>query len=164
MDSAFWGLIGAVIGAAASILTTKINARNNIELQLKSEEQRRRNRATDFQRDNIIKIQETIYTYLRLNMEAYLQINEKTEAQNKVNAMLDQELNSNLENHTRDLAILIERVKNKDLRHRLNLTKKKLSKISFAKTKEERYEHLIDAINYWDVTMELVGCELRKMF
>ena len=64
MNPESWGfigtLIGAIVGASASILTTKINSKNAIKIQEEIERNTRKERFRNFQRDNILELQETL--------------------------------------------------------------------------------------------------------
>ena len=70
MEPLTWGfigtLVGTLVGAAASIITTHINARNAIKIQNDLENYKRQEIFREFQRDNYLKLQETFLKALRL--------------------------------------------------------------------------------------------------
>lgn len=77
MDAAIWGFIGTVVGtvvgASASILTTFINARNSARLQENADTLQRLERAREFQRTNLLELQEALSQHMRLIGRAHLE-------------------------------------------------------------------------------------------
>jgi hypothetical protein len=72
MDSAFWGVIGTIVGAAASIGTTWLTNRNAAALQssAKAAEQLENRRA--FQRQTLVELQDAFHDAIRHISVAYL--------------------------------------------------------------------------------------------
>lgn len=73
MEPAIWGFVGTLIGAAASIITTVITSRNQVQLQKEYDLLERQERAQVFQRENLLKIQDTLQDALRFYGQAYLE-------------------------------------------------------------------------------------------
>jgi hypothetical protein len=65
MESALWGLIGTVVGAAASILTTILTAKNAARLHSATESAERMERSRAFQRTTLLELQDTMQTAMR---------------------------------------------------------------------------------------------------
>ncbi len=69
MDPLTWGfigtIIGAMVGASASIITTLINVQNSIKNQTNLEKYKRQEVFREFQRNNYLKIQEIFPSALR---------------------------------------------------------------------------------------------------
>ena len=57
---AILGLLGALVGAGASILTTKLMNDNERELRKQEDERTRKTRSDDFQRENYLQLQDVI--------------------------------------------------------------------------------------------------------
>ncbi|PIB34585.1 hypothetical protein BFP72_03750 [Reichenbachiella sp. 5M10] len=158
MNEAIWGFIGALIGAGASILTTLINSRNSVKLQLKLEKVRRENLAKDFQRDNLLVIQEKLYHHFRLTLRAVLERGSNNDS------LLNEELADNLSYSLRELTCFIERVEQQDLRNQLTEIKNDLATIPIAKSKDEGMDRLVTTSSQFDRTLQLLGQTLRATF
>lgn len=65
MEPAIWGFVGTLTGAAASIITTVIISRNQVQLQKENDSLERQERARAFQRENLLKIQDILQEALR---------------------------------------------------------------------------------------------------
>ena len=73
MDAAIWGLIGTVVGAAASIVTTWLATRTSYRLQQDKLREERAKRASAFQRQTLIELQEEFHDALRLINRAHIE-------------------------------------------------------------------------------------------
>jgi hypothetical protein len=65
MESALWGLVGTVVGAAASILTTTLTAWNAARLHRETHSTERLERSRAFQRETLLELQDTIQIAMR---------------------------------------------------------------------------------------------------
>ena len=72
MESALWGLLGTIAGAAASIATTVIASRNAASLQSTAATLEREEKARAFQRDTLIELQDAVHDELRAVALVYL--------------------------------------------------------------------------------------------
>lgn len=65
MEAALWAFLGALVGAAASIVTTWLNNTHAISRQRMADSLEREERARGFQRDNLLEVQEALETWIR---------------------------------------------------------------------------------------------------
>jgi uncharacterized protein (DUF2235 family) len=71
MDSAIWGLIGTIVGAAASVITTWLTASNETKREQAARREERFERARDFQRQTLIELQDVLHDTVRLVSKAH---------------------------------------------------------------------------------------------
>lgn len=170
MNPLTWGflgtLIGTIVGASASILTTLINSRNHSKNIRNLEIYKRQEIFREFQRDNYLKIQETIYKTFRLATLLHL---EDIENLKKTGMWQKSLLNSKNDNGLmialKDLSIYLERIQNDDAREELRTLIEKISSTSKTSSKTESEAIMFDiATNHFDKTMANLGIELRKNY
>lgn len=117
MESAIWGLLGAIVGASASIAAAWLAARSSYEVQRAKASDERAERANAFQRQTLLDLQEAIHDALRLVARAHI---EDTDAHGATKEwgknMLSDEVNEGVRVAQRRVAILIERVADDQLR------------------------------------------------
>lgn len=170
MDPLTWGfigtVIGAIVGASASIITTLINAQNSSRNQTNLEKYRRQETFREFQRDNYLKIQETFHKALRLACLLHLE-DVKNFHKNGVwqTELLDSEVDTELMFSIRDLSICLERVHNDPLREEFKYLRNKIRSLSRTLSKVESDLIMSDLINKdFDKIMANLGIELRKNY
>lgn len=66
MEAAFWGFLGTIVGATASIATTVLASRNAANLQLATAELEREEKARSFQRDALIELHAVVHDELKV--------------------------------------------------------------------------------------------------
>ncbi|WP_321279814.1 hypothetical protein [Marinifilum fragile] len=169
MDAAIWGfigtIVGAVVGASASILTTSINGRNASKLQFKAEKYKRDERFREFQRENLLKLQNTLSNSMRLLGRAHLEDLNNFKAANKWRSqLLSEELDEEIRVSFRDLSILTERVSNDDLRKDLNSMKELMTSYILTQTKEEAEIQIQKSADDFTITMTKLGHDLRTLY
>lgn len=165
MESAIWGLFGVIIGALSSIITTHLNNRNNINIQRSNEKFKRTEQFRDFQRENLLKLQEKISDMIRLVGRAHFEdtINYKKTnnwQSNLLGAQLDNEINVAL----RQLSIKAERIDNDKLRNEVKSLKRKMDGCLLAKNYESSIS-LIESlvIDYTELSSNL-GKVIRENY
>ena len=156
-------LIGALVGASTSIITTYINNQNSLKLEKQKESFNRESSFREFQRENYLKLQETIHKTFRLvnliNME-------DERALKKTGKWQESEVNlensQNLMICLRDLNFYEERIENDQLRDDLKKIRMKLCKVNNPLNMAESYNVLIDLVTIdFDKLMTDLGTELR---
>jgi hypothetical protein len=164
MDSATWGFVGTLVGASVSVFTTLINSRHSARLQEKVNTSERSERAREFQRNNLLELQESLSKYLRLIGRAHLEelesFRKNSGEVNHISEGLDQELNLSV----RKLLILNERISNDALRNNLKELRQKMNNVLFAKSAIESKEKLKKSTDYFEQFMEQLGIVLRSNF
>jgi len=170
MNPVTWGfigtLIGTIVGASASIITTIIIARNSTKNQNNLEKYKRQENFREFQRDNYLKLQETFPKVLRLagllHLEDIKNYDENGEWQK---SLLNSENDNNLMIELRDLSIYLERIQNENLREELKKFRNKISSVSRTSNKSESNDIMADLVkNDYDRIMTNLGTELRNNY
>jgi len=170
MEAATWGFIGtvlgAVVGASASILTTLISGRNSARLQEKADTLQRLERAREFQRNNLLELQDSLSQQMRMIGRAHLEDVEyfrksgSGERSNLLSVELDQELMLS----SRRVAILTERIYDDSLRDNLKELRQNMTNVLMAKSKNESREMLQQASDRFEQFMEQLGVVLRSNY
>ena len=77
MEPVTWGflgtIVGTIVGASASIITTLITGRYSIKLQKDAISHERNERAREFQRNNLLELQNVLSSHMRLVTRAHLE-------------------------------------------------------------------------------------------
>jgi len=170
MEPLTWGfigtLVGTIVGASASIVTTIINARNSSKIQIDLEKYKRQGIFREFQRDNYLKLQETFHKTLRLVALLHLEeIKNYNESGKWQKTKLNSENDRNLMIAFRDLSLYEERIQNDQLREELKSLRKKMSNVFLTSSKSESDEIMFDLMkNDFDRIMTNLGTELRNNY
>ena len=170
MEPVTWGFIGtlagAIVGASASIATTYITTRNSRLLQEGAASLERSERAREFQRNNLIELQDALFSGMRLIGQCHLEDVElyRTDVNEGRSSMLSEELNQKLMMSSRKLAILTERIEDQSLRERINILRTGMTGVLMAKTEEESFSALKTASDKFEKTMENLGVVLRGSY
>ncbi|MFI2743380.1 hypothetical protein ACG2LH_11620 [Zhouia sp. PK063] len=170
MEPLTWGfigtLVGTVVGASASIITTHINARNSIKIQNDLENYKRQEIFREFQRDNYLKLQETFHKALRLVSLLHLEDIKKYKETGKwQQTILNSENDKNLMIALRDLSFYEERIESDQLRNEFKGLRKKISSVSRTSSQDESDAIMMDLMkNDFDRIMTDLGTELRKNY
>ena len=170
MGAASWGFIGtvlgAVVGASASILTTLISGRNSARLQEKADTLQRLERAREFQRNNLLELQDSLFQQMRMIGRAHLEDIEyfrKSESGERSN-FLSEELNQELMLSNRKVAILTERISDDSLRNNLKELRRKMTNVLMARSENESREMLQQASDHFELFMGQLGVVLRSNY
>ncbi|WP_229007339.1 hypothetical protein [Methylophilus sp. Leaf408] len=165
MNAAIWGLIGTVVGAIASIATTWIASRNNLHIQLITNKQELTERASAFQRQTLVDLQDAIHDTLRLTTQGYIQ---DRDAHFRGNAwgdnMLEEPLNEEIRLAERRVAILRERVSDDQLRKEIKALMKVAQKTLLSTSAAEAKSLMEECYVVGNNLLESIGTVLRKHY
>jgi hypothetical protein len=158
-------LVGTVVGAFASILTTFISGIYSTRLQKNADSLERIERMRSFQRSNLIELQETLMDAVRLLGKAHLEF--VMSFRNGVDAnkiRLGEELGEKISIVNRKLTVLIERISEEELRGEVKSLRQLMTKCILSTTEEESF-CLLGSINEkFDVFMGHLGDVLRSKY
>lgn len=124
MDATTWGfigtVIGAIVGASASVLTTTINSRSAFNLHKVGDELDRAERSRAFQRETLLNVQETVQDLMRLMARAHFadKVAFRENGEWRQN-MLGNELDESLLLANRKMTAFVERIADDSLREAL---------------------------------------------
>lgn len=164
MEAAIWGLIGTVVGALASIATTWLSGRHNLELQRHATSLERIERGRAFQRQNLLDIQDAFHDALRTVTRAHLEdVASFKRGGEWGRSYLSEEINEGVRVTGRKVLILTERVQDDALRSDLKASMEVANQVLRAKSKESAEAALDAATIRATETMEHIGRVLRAL-
>lgn len=169
MEAASWGFIGtvvgALVGASASVATTAITNWNAFRLQKGSNALERAERARAFQRENLLSAQETLQDLMRLMVRAHFADLAAYRATGEWGKnMLDDEINENTLLSNRKISALVVRVADDALRGRLKDLLGKINAVISA-TSKDNAEGMYSALpDVYENAMEHLGSVLRDNY
>lgn len=169
MDSITWGfigtLIGTIVGASASIITTIINNKNAIRIQERIERNEQEERFRKFQRDNFFELQDMLSNGMRLVARAYVEDLENYKTTNDwTSSTLSSELNNEIMHCFREVSIRTERIDNDKLRDEISQLRRKMSECLMAKSFESASMRMADLTLMFDQKMPELGAALRRNY
>lgn len=165
MNAAAWGVIGALVGALASIATTWLTNRHAASLQHQQASRERMARHRDFQRETIIALQEAIPEYLHFVSRAHFEeLRGLARGTAWGEMLLSDEVNYGCMVSARRTIILMERIANNELRSSLKEMHKKLGEVVMMHTKEGAEATLREATKLGLKALEELGVELRRQY
>lgn len=156
-------VIGAVVGAGASIITTVITASNARKLQQNAATIERSEKAREFQKNNLLELQEALSVGMRLTVRAHLADVEafRQGGGNGQTSLLPEELNQELFKSNRQLSILTERVADDALREAIKRLRQAMTDVLMAREENESFSALKKASSSFEKTMGQLGNVLR---
>lgn len=169
MDSAIWGfigtIVGAIVGASASILTTIINGRKSTQLQKERDNFDRLERYREFQRNTLLELQDSLSQNLRLIGRAHLEDLASYRQNDGVRSnLLSAELDQDIMLSNRKNAILTERISDDELRNNLKKLRQNMNDVLFAKSENESRNKLQIVSSCFEKLMEELGVVLRNNY
>lgn len=169
MDSGMYGflgtLIGAIVGASASIGATFIHSWQNSRIQIKGDDLQRVERARIFQRETLLRVQECIQDAMRnANQVHLLDIKLYKQTRSWQTSLLGEELDQKVLNVNRELSMLTERISNDDLRNEINELRTILTSCLLSSSEEDSEYKLNIAMQKWQQVMEHIGKVLREYY
>lgn len=169
MESINWGLIGTLIGtligASVSIITTYLNNKNSFSIQKSNERFKREELFREFQRSNLLKLQDLILHSMRLVGKTHFADLMNYRKTNKWQSnLLDSDLDTDINESLRRLAIKIERIQNDQLRNEMKDIRSQMNECLLSKTYEIRKCELIVLTNSVDIVMPKLGEVLRANY
>ncbi len=169
MEPESWGfigtIVGAVVGASASIITTKINSANAIRVQEKIEYNMRTERFREFQRNNLLELQDKLSIAVRLANKAYLEDLKKYDLTKEWReSLLSHELDEGIANSFREISIITERIDDNQLRGEIISFKDAMSIFLLEENYELTEQRQIDLNNKFQNVMPKLGKVLRENY
>jgi hypothetical protein len=163
VDAAVWGLIGTLVGAAASIATSWLAVRSSAKLQQEKAREERTERARAFQRETLLELQHAILDACRHVGSVHLE-DMKAYAATKQwgNNMLADTLSEADLAARRRVLVLAERIVEDDLRTKVKSLMLTASNVLLAKNPEESKGRLQKVSDQLPLVMEPVGAALRR--
>ena len=169
MEPATWGFIGTItgtiVGATASIYATYLNGKNTLSIQQSTENYKRKDRFREFQRNNLLKIQDEFSSCMRLIGSSYSEFNSSYKKTDKwFNTKLSEEVNFGLADSFRELLKLTERIENDDLRGNSTKLRENMSMFLIARSKNEGDKRMAELVDNFTDLMKELGIELRNNY
>ncbi|MBC8651066.1 hypothetical protein GYM54_17630 [Pseudomonas sp. MTM4] len=165
MEAAFWGFVGTIVGALASMITTILSTRNSSWLHKQAVEQERDEIKRAFQRETLIELQDVLHDLMRLITQGHLEEARAHQADKAwKEILLSEDVNNGQRLARRRLVILIERIANDELRDNLKSVNSELCNSLFATSRMEADRHLQIATSKVTNAMEHIGQVLRSQY
>jgi len=170
MEPVTWGfigtIVGTIVGASVSIITTLITGRYSRKLQQDAISHERSERAREFQRNNLLELQDVLSSHMRLVARAHLEdIKSFRDSSNESQRpLLSDELDQELSLSNRRLTILTERVADDPLRENIKALSSEMFSVIIAKSKSESNEAIQKLAFMFKNTMESLGFVLRASY
>jgi hypothetical protein len=165
MEAALWGLLGTIVGALASIGTTVLASRNAYRIHQDKARDERAERASAFQRQTLLELQEAIHDVLRLSHKAHVEDLKAAHASRKWGEnLLPPDLDQSVSNAKRRFLILVERVSDNDLRVKVKALVSATSSMLLAPSQEQAEFHVSEIADQAGPVFEMIGVVLRRHF
>lgn len=168
MEPATWGFIGAItgalVGASASIATTAITAWNTRRLQQAASKIERSDRAREFQRQNLLELQEALSEEMRLVTRAHHEDMKSFALGGNRDRLLSEDLNQDLFNASRKTVHLVERVANDELRSDLKSVRRMMADLLLSDDAANPNAKMTALGSKYISTMESLGTVLRASY
>lgn len=165
MDAAIWGLLGTIVGALASIATTWLAGRGSYRLQQEKSRDERAERASVFQRQTLLDLQEAIHDALRRVNRAHIEDRRAHHAAKEWGKnMLSEEVNEGIRLAQRRVSLLVERVSDDDLRMNVKSLVSGATKVLLSRSEQESQFHLNKTAVDSEQVFERLGTVLRRHF
>ena len=160
-----WGLLGTVIGAAASIATAWLAARSSHDLERAKSREERSEQARAFQRQTLLELQEAVHDVLRLVIRCYHEDHLAHRAgQDWSKIVLSEEVSVGVRLALRRVFILVERVADDDLRVSVKHLTGTAERVLMAHSEKEARSHLDKITQDYEPLNEEIGTVLRRYY
>lgn len=165
MESALWGLLGTIAGAAASIIATIITSRNSANLQISAAGLERIEKHRAFQRETLIDLQDALHDELRAASLVF-QADEEAFRNGGTwgKQLLGNELNQQAHLAGRRTLLLAERVANDSLRKHVQSVRGIVTQILMARDRSTAESGMIMMVSEGNSAMEHIGKVLRTLY
>nr|WP_319510831.1 hypothetical protein [uncultured Draconibacterium sp.] len=169
MNPESWGfigtLVGAIVGASVSILTTRINNKNAIQIQKDIDRNARKEKFREFQRNNFLELQEKLSYAMRLVTKAYFEdLENYRKSNNWKSSFLSPELDEEIGNCFRELSIKTERIDEKEIREEIINLRKMMTDLLMERTYEIVEQKLKILSDTFAQVMPKLGKALRENY
>jgi uncharacterized membrane protein YhiD involved in acid resistance len=150
MDAGIWGFIGVIIGAFSSIVTTVMVARSNRLLQKEASSFEREEMRREFQRNNLIELQDILTNIMRL--VAHIASSNK----------LAEDSNHKIMTFNQDINVRIERITDDSLRESLRSLQYGMTAFLLSEELTLTNELPQELVTSFKQEMENIGVALRS--
>lgn len=165
MISLISGFIGTLIGASVSIFTTYLNNKNSVNIQMGNESFKRAELFREFQRDNLLQLQERLSFSMRLVGRAHFEDLKSFKETNKWKAnLLDPDLDKDINQSFREISIKAERIDNDELRNEVKRLKEQMNECLLANNLPSRRGRITELTKDFEVVMSKLGEILRANY
>ena len=165
MNAAAWGVIGAIVGALASIMTTWLTNRHTAALQRQQSSDERKEHHRDFQRETLIALQDVMHEYLRMIASAHFEdLKAFAGGADWGRTLISKEISDGCMLTARRAVILMERIENDELRSNLKTLHKLLGDVTMMRSKDTAEAKLAQATKQAVKVFEDMGAELRRQY
>ncbi|SPP65043.1 hypothetical protein [Nitrospira lenta] len=165
MEGAAWGLIGTVVGVLASIGTTWMTNLHAESLQRHRAQEERDQRASAFQQQTLLDLQEAIHDCLRLITKGHEEDRRSASKSGAWGAtLLDADLDESIRLANRRVGILIERVADDNLRLKIKELMFRANQILNSDSELEAGKMLVQTYVTAEETLQSVGTTLRRHY
>lgn len=165
MDAAVSGLIGALVGALASIGTTWLANTHSFRMHSDKQKEERREKAREFQRTTLLDLQEALYDAMRLSARAHHEdfMAHKAGAEWGKGLLTDEVSQGTLAANRR-IAILVERVADAALRLEVKALTQQMTSITMQTEQQVAERLLMQVTDEFNSVVERLGTELRSYY
>ncbi|GAA0355809.1 hypothetical protein GCM10009092_20100 [Bowmanella denitrificans] len=170
MEQLTWGfigtIVGALVGASASIVTTVLNTKNTHSLQKKLDLAKKEERHKEFQCNNLMLLQDELSSNMRLFFRVHLSdiaYYRQNPAPNK-RPLIPEDLDVSIRESNQKLSILTERVEDDTLRADIDNCRNLLTKVSLATSESESSYAISEATQILSKLMENLGVHIRNLY
>lgn len=167
ISSGLAGLLGALIGAGASIWMSYINNNKSHDLQTDLEKLKRDNVSKDFQRETLIKVEEGLFAAVKLNNQIFLMFlfEYKDKEIDWSKPTIPEKISEDLRENFKTVRSNNERLINSVLREKIYLFQNQISRsIDFQRNKQQVINELTKINNKYDIVIKMIGAEIRKTY
>ena len=165
MEAAAWGLIGTLVGAAASIITTYLTNQNAAQLQADARETERVERAKAFQRETLLELQDAFHDAIRVIAVAHLaDVRSSRDGGIWGKNMLPEPLAEDVRLANRKVMLFVERVADDSVRATVKSVMAEANNIGFCSSRKEA-QALLDQVTFQGVdALGEIGETLRALY
>lgn len=159
-----FGLLGAAIGASASIWAARVTLRGSMAAQLKVEQERKVESERIFQRETLLAVQEAVSDCARVAARRYFEDKHAYDESMVWNPdrPLSAEINTATSDANRKLLLLEARITNNPLRHEVDEFRKLVNVLGFESLDAE-WAHM-QKLSGWDAALqERLGTAIREL-
>jgi hypothetical protein len=149
MDAGIWGFIGVLVGAASSIVTTLLVARNAST-----------ERSKESQRNNLIELQDSLTVAMRLTVR----ITNLDENEKELTEVEKAELTKELMTANQSLATRTERIVDQSLRESVYSLHTDMTGVVLLKIRDPNNEILKSLSDLFKEVTKSVGVALRSLY
>lgn len=165
MESALWGLIGTVVGALASLLTTHLTFKNQAWLHRQSIAEDRHAKRSSFQKKVLLELQDVIHDLMRLIAQGHFEdVKAHRDGGDWGHNYLSKDVSEGQRLSRRKLVILIERVADDNLRIALKEVNRLLAVDVISESEREADAHIQRSAHQVLLLMEHIGRVLRAQY